>query len=707
MTTPTDTTSSSGTPSRHDRAHAWVDAAYETVRRADPDFVVRSAQVKLSKDVATAFIDGHPFTAEAPTGTGKTLAYLLGALAATHSSGLNTKEPVVVSTATKALQQQLFDKDLPKLVRAGLLRMDEVAIAKGKGNYLCVKSAEEISSLLFRAGDDPELFLDAGSEQLMPEDVTRMLDAFEAGRWNGDFDHYEGVPPRTVRPIAVNGDTCTRKKCPHFSRCAYYKARNAMAGVQVLVANHDLVLRDLLLVAEGLEPTLPVANYLVVFDEAHHLPEKAIAVGSADAALTSLMNALPKVAGVQRIISGNSVLMSLAKAKHLKPESFDRGPVGTPLRELIELLATLEVDEESGQRRFPKGAVPADVQAAIRKAQTPLSQLLADLGALTDIIREAHSLLDKGTEEKANEVIRRALDVKTLGDAAVRCFTRLLSTETYAKWLFRKDSTVSLHTAPLEGAQVLRPLLWDSERVNATVMVSATLRDIGGFSRFVKRSGLPHTGKFSVLPYTFPYKESRLVVAPMAATPKLAERKQFLAELAVKLPAALNPREGTLIIFPSWAMLREFGPKLKARFGERKVRVQGESTVKMLVRDHCADIDRGEGAILAGVATLAEGLDLPGKYCTHVAIVSLPFAVPTDPVEQELSDQLGNKYFGERALPDAMVRLTQMVGRLLRRESDRGRVTLFDRRLATTSYGRQMLNALPPFEKVIEPLTPA
>ena len=175
----------------------------------------------------------------------------------------------------------------------------------------------------------------------------------------------------------------------------------------------------------------------------------------------------------------------------------------------------------------------------------------------------------------------------------------------------------------------------------------------------------------------------------------------------MKLPAAINPREGTLIIFPSWAMLREFGPKLKARFGERKVRVQGEATVKMLVREHCSDIDRGEGAILAGVATLAEGLDLPGKYCTHVVIVSLPFAVPTDPVEQELSDQLGNKYFGERALPDAMVRLTQMVGRLLRRESDRGRVTIFDRRLATTSYGRQMLNALPPFQKVIEPLTPA
>lgn len=691
---------------RHARAFSLVDAAYAALKAVDPEFVSREAQIQLSRDVAAAFLEGRPLTAEAPTGTGKTLAYLIGALSATDSSGLANKEPIVVSTATKALQQQLFDKDLPKLVRAGLLRQSEVAIAKGKGNYLCIKAAEETALLLERGNSDPELFIDTRSEELDADELNRMVESFNAATWNGDFDHYEGQPPRSVRSIAVSSDTCMRKKCPQFNECAYYKARASMAGCRLLVANHDLVLRDLLLISDGMEPTLPVANYFLVFDEAHHLPDKAIAVGSSEAPLTSLLAALPKVGGIQRILNGSPILKSLAAVKHIKPESFDRGPVGAPLRELIDVLAMLDVDDESGQRRFPKGVLPKPVEEAIDRSTAPLNTLFTDLSAMAELVREAHSLLDKDVAEKANELLRRCLDVKTLAEATLKCFRALrASTGHYAKWVFRKDSVVTLHAAPLEGAQVLQPLLWQSERVTATVMVSATLRDIGGFTRFTRRAGLPATAQFSTLPYTFPYKESTLTVAPMSATPKQAERRQFLAELSVKLPQAIDPKEGTLIIFPSWSMLRDFAPKLKARFGDARVRVQGEKMVKMLVRDHCRAIDHGEGSILAGVATMAEGLDLPGKYCTHVVIISLPFAVPTDPVEQELADQLGNKYFGERSLPDAMVRLTQMVGRLIRRESDRGRVTIFDRRLASTSYGKQMLNALPPFTKVIAPLS--
>lgn len=308
--------------------------------------------------------------------------------------------------------------------------------------------------------------------------------------------------------------------------------------------------------------------------------------------------------------------------------------------------------------------------------------------------------------EKATELLRRSLDVKVPGEESIKCFLALVDTKRSAKWLFRKEGTTSLHTAPLEASDVLTPLLWENERARASVMVSATLRDLGGYTRFSGRVGLPKTARFETLPYTFPYAKSKLVVAAMGATPKLAERRQFLTELSSKLPRAINSKEATLVLFPSWTMLREFAPKLKDRFGRDNVRVQGEDgrSIKMLVRDHCEAIDRGDGGILLGVQTLAEGLDLPGVYCTHVVIISLPFAVPTDPVEQELSEILGNRYFSERSLPDAMTRLTQMVGRLLRRESDVGRVTIFDRRLASTSYGRQMLASLPPFEKVIEPM---
>ncbi len=684
------------------RANNWIDRAYAQMERTK-GFIARPAQIALSKAVALSFIDGKPLAAEAPTGTGKTVAYLVGALAAAESSLLPNKEPIVVTTATKALQQQLVSNDLPRLAAAGIIQMDQVAVAKGKGNYLCLRHAEETVGLLERAQSDPELFVDDSSEGLDLDQVSSMVDAYTSGTWNGDFDHYEGMKPRSVRSIAVSTDTCMRKKCENYSSCAYYNARAKMTGCQVLVVNHDLLLLDLWMTSLGTEGTLPVANYLVVFDEAHHLPEKAIKVGSSEAQVSQLLLALPKLAGLQKILRGSPELTKLMATNHIKAEMFDRGPAAAALKDLADALNALDVDEESGQRRFSKGVVPEDIRAAIGRAQPLLADLVLQLTSLGNVLRETQGL-SQPLAEKASELLRRSLDVKKPGDEALRCFAHVLSDKRYAKWAFVKEGTVALHAAPLEGADVLRRLLWTNERCKANVMVSATLRDLGGFERFKRRSGLPPDARFEVLPYTFPYAESELVVAPMAATPKPVDRKSFLPELSVKLPKAINPKEGTLILFPSWSMLRDFGPKLKAQFGATKVKIQGEHTVKMLVRDHCAALDRGEGSILAGVATMSEGLDLPGKYCTHVIIIALPFAVPSEPVEQELSELLGPKYFSERSLPDAMVRLTQMVGRLLRRESDRGKVTIFDRRLASTSYGQQMLTNLPPFRKVIEPL---
>lgn len=682
----------------------WLTAAYDKLTAAIPDFVARPQQRDLSLRVAKALTEGIPLTAEAPTGTGKTVAYLLGALAAHYAKGAGASDPIVVSTATKALQQQLVSNDLPKLVMAGLITPEDVAISKGKGNYLCLRQAEEVAVVLERGEQDPELFLGDSSAELDPTLVSGMVDALYDGRWDGDFDAYEGRMPPSVRPIAVSSDTCNSKKCEYYSRCAYYKAKAAAAGKKVLVANHDLVLRDLLLVSEDMEPTLPVANYMLVFDEAHHLPEKAIKVKATDGNVSALFLALPKLAGVQKILKGSPELSRQLAARHITEAHFDRVALADSLRNLSSELMTVDVDEESGQHRFAKGEVPAELSVALLAVQTPVSNMLGSINALTAFLREAQGSLSDPIQEKANELMRRALDLKYPLESLLEAVTAFLRPTRVVKWLYRKEATVTIHTAPLEGADVLKPLLWDSKRTQGVVMTSATLRDIGGFSRFASRAGIPPKAHFMVLPYTFPYEKSVMVVAAMNATPKPAERRFFLTELREKLPKEIKPREGTLILFPSWAMLREFGPLLKARFGEERVKVQGEHTTKMLVKAHCAAIDSGEGSILMGVATLSEGLDLPGKYCTHVAIVALPFAVPSDPVEQEIAERLGPKYFSERSLPDAMVRLTQMVGRLLRRESDIGRITLFDRRLASTSYGKQMLRSLPPFQKVIEPL---
>lgn len=686
---------------RIENAFLYIEAAYARLQKTGK-INIREQQVTLSKDIAKAFIEGTTLVAEAPTGTGKTLAYMVGAMAArrTHAEG----EPLVVSTATKALQQQLLSSDLPVLTEAGVLAEHEVGIAKGKSNYVCLRNSEDILSRLRQGEADPEFFVDDATAQVDPESVHAMLKALEKGQWNGDFDLYENPSrPENLRPFAVNGETCSRKKCEHFSKCAYYKARAALSTVQVIVANHDLTLLDLLLASQEIEPTLPLANYRVVFDEAHHLPEKALKLGTTEAPLSVLHTALIKLGGVRKLISDSPELTRVLAGKGVREEQFDRAAVVPGLKNLISLLSLVDVDRDTCQKRFVGGALPGPLADAVRELKVPLSSLAANLKQLVSTVVELQPSMPEPVAEKAGELMRRALDVFAPADASVNCMGALLDAKRSAKWVFRKEDALSLHCAPLEGSDVLTPLLWKNPRALSSVMVSATLRDVGGFSRFASKAGLPGNTQFKVLPYTFPYAQSRLTVAAMKNTPKPAERREFYPELARKLPQAINPAEGTLVIFPSWAMLREFAPRLRERFGVR-VRVQGDVPVRLLVRDHKRAMDSGEGSILVGVATLSEGLDLPGHYCTHVVVVALPFAVPTDPVEQELAEILGQRYFSERSLPDAMVRLTQIVGRLLRRESDRGRVTVFDRRLASTSYGRQMLKSLPPFKKEVAPL---
>lgn len=682
---------------------SWIDLAYAKIQAKEPEFKLRPAQVKLSKDVAGSFLTSTPLAVEAPTGTGKTLAYLLGALAFSEVAQPTSYSPIVVATATKALQQQLVATDLPRLVKAGISRGPDIVLAKGKSNYMCLTQAHRVQDFLERAEADPDVFLESDVQTYNLDELTQMLESFDKGQWSGDFDLYEGPAPKRTIPIAVRTDTCSRKKCTHYSRCAYYQARGKLVGARVIVANHDLVLRDMWMTSLGTEGTLPVAEYRVIFDEAHHLPEKAIKVGASEAQVTRLLQELPKIAGAQRIVMTSTALQGIMKHHMLEPTSFDTANLGAALDALLIELEAVEVDEESGQHRFAKGEVPAELMKVVEPALAHLQSMLVAANSANTAFRDATGLQTKD-QDKADECQSRFLDFKVVAEEAVRCFAHMGAKRRYVKWLFKENASVTLNAMPLEASDVLNRLLWTKENYKCAVMISATLRDLGTFNRFTQRTGLPHGTQYSVLPYSFPYEKSVLKVPAMKFTPKPAERRNFVKELMTTLPREIVRSEGTLILAPSWSMLRELAPVLKSAFGMTHVKVQGEAPVRQLVQRHQTDIDRGQGSILLGVATMSEGLDLPGKYCTHVAILALPFAVPTDPVEQELSDLLGSRYFSERSLPDAVVKLTQMAGRLIRRETDVGRITIFDRRVASTSYGAKMLKSLPPFNQEIVPL---
>jgi ATP-dependent DNA helicase DinG len=689
-----------------ERAHNYIDAAYQGLANMG-DFIIREAQVRLSKELADALIDNVPLAAEAPTGTGKTLAYLIGSLAASAQLSTDKPRPIVVATATKALQDQILQGDFPKLVKAGLAHDAEAVVMKGKGSYLCVRDAALLQQQLAQMGFDYESYTDDSVPYIELRPLTTLLDLYHKGDWSGELDQVRGVEQNQLRGIAVNGDTCTRKRCPNYRECAYYKAKEQVKTARIVVTNQDLLLRDLALSAEAQVATLDIDDYIAVIDEAHHLPDKALAVGSSDIRMWELLNALQKLPGLVNSVSESSTLMALLSAgtpDYDPAVKFDSAQGLEAAKRLNDALLNEEVNEH-GSKRFPKGAVPGHLVLLAEQLRDSMLGLHGALDEFMTVAKEAPVLSTSTTREGklVVEAIRRASSAsRSITGARLGLIRFTTKTLRGVRWMERKERAVSLHFSPLEGAQVLRPLLWNTDRARPALL-SATLRGMDEFGRFSRASGLPDNARKAVLPHVFEYRNNLLTVAGMTFSPKPHERLHYLEELKRELAKRIDPSEGTLLILPSWSALKDVTPSLKRAFGEKRVKVQGEMPIKALIDQHKQDIDRKEGSILVGVATVAEGLDLPGAYCTHVCIAALPFPVPDTPVEKEVSEMLGNNYFGQRSLPQATLVLIQEVGRLLRRESDRGRVTVFDHRLGSTNYGKQMLKALPPFKVVIEP----
>lgn len=678
-------------------APGFIDEAYRRLA-ALPGFRVRADQVALSREVCQALLAGEPLAAEAPTGTGKTFAYLIGALAAAELMPTPQRPPVVIATATVGLQQQVLMGDLPRLVEAGILADAEAVLAKGRRRYFCVLAAER---LVEDGAPVPQLeLLDAErNEQLeQAEAVREMLEAFHGRAWDGDFDIYHGTPTSARDLVSASADTCLGRRCPHFDDCPFFRARARLAHARLIVANQDLVLSDLSMALSEKDPLFPASHYLCVFDEAHNLPDKALEAGSANLQLELAHAELAKLPLAWKAVARHVELVRLLARQGIEADSFDPVALTGALEACAQEIRALAVDEETRQLRFAAGALPASLRAGAEMALSHVRARAKVLEAAIESLRgtalgERGAALASAIAEGLHHLAGFAGQLREL----TRALELFVDSRRAVRWVYHDGTQVSLHVCPLEGADILREILWASPRVRA-VMVSATLRDFCGFERFAARAGTPANLRTLALPHIFPYRECELRVVDMVHSPRFETRERYEHELSELLPRVIDPVEGTLVLFPSRRLMRATLPAMRAALGER-VLAQGDLAIRELLREYRRRREAGEGAVLCGLATLAEGLDLPGALCTHVVICALPFTVPTTPLERELAEQMGARYFRERVLPDALVRLIQMVGRLMRRETDRGRITLFDKRLVSTQWGRKLLAALPPFRR--------
>jgi ATP-dependent DNA helicase DinG len=685
--------------------------SYARVKDGLPGFRARSAQLRMIAEVAKALSQAAGAAViEAPTGTGKSMAYLVAGVEVAKA----LKKKLLIATATVALQEQLVERDIPLYLKLNGGEA-KVALAKGRGRYLCPRNLRMAAGSL---GDNSQMGLGFDADLALwskpPAErdklvMRKLTDAFDRNEWNGDMDAAPETPGDMLRAmITTSAGGCTGRRCGYFMICPFFAARRAVADADIIVANQDLVLSDLTL-SSGDESWggvfLPKPEEtLYVFDEAHHMPNKTIDRGASD---VSLGHAVRQISRLGRQVHAAYSLTDKELIGKLRLDVGDE-----KLQELSDALEGLE--KEIRQSWLPD---PSETEPMYRGSLGQLPEQWVHHATLLYIatseiqrwltaVRRTVTEMSEGgpTQEALSRELGMALERI---DRQVRTWRAWSSDDPehappLARWVtLSGDQQLVCHASAVSAGALLRHILWDN--ASAAVMTSATLSAGGNFRGFADAVGLPDEAVTISLPSPFDLSaQARLEVPAFSALPDA--REQHAQEVTDWLAEHLDWDAGNLVLFTSRAKLERVLQRLPID-KVRKVRAQGSLGKTQLIAEHTAAIEAGKGSTLFGLASFGEGLDLPGKLCETVVITQLPFAVPTDPVGATYAEWLesrGRNPFIEVAVPEATRLLTQYCGRLIRSETDRGRIVLLDRRVVTRQYGSQMLKALPPFQRVIE-----
>ena len=688
-----------------------IRAAYARIKEGLPGFRARASQGRMIAEVAKALASaGGVAVIEAPTGTGKSMAYLV----AGHEVARFQKKKLLIATATVALQEQLVQRDIPLYLKLNDIEA-KVALAKGRGRYLCPRNllmaANSIhDAQMGLAGFEADLLL--WNKPPQPRDkqsLAKLRAAFDRGEWNGDMDSAPEPVSDLLRPmITTSAGGCTGRKCGQFMNCPFFAARRAVDDADIIVANQDLVLADLTMPGEddswgGVILPRPDET-LYIFDEGHHVPGKAIERGAAEVFMTATVRQLSRL--------GRQVhaAYSLTDKERLGKLALDQGD--EKLQELSNTLEELEKEIRLAWLPDPAETEPM-YRGSLGQLPEPWVEHARALDLLTGEVQRWLTAVRRAVVEMTDggptqEALSRELGIalERIGRQAA-CWRAWSSDDPdnappLARWVtLGADQQLVCHASAVSAAGLLRNVLWNN--ASGVVMTSATLSAGGNFRGFADAVGLPDDAVTLSLPSPFDLAaQARLEVPAMHTLPDA--REAHAEEISAWLADHLDWDAGNLVLFTSRAKLDRVLQKLPIAH-VRKVRAQGSLGKSQLVAEHCADIEAGKGSTLFGLASFGEGLDLPGKLCETVVITQLPFAVPTDPVGATYAEWLesrGRNPFIEVSVPEATRLLTQYCGRLIRSETDHGRIVLLDRRVVTKRYGSGMLRALPPFERVIE-----
>ena len=630
-----------------------------------------------------AFDAGEHLAVQAGTGTGKSLAYLVPAIA----RAVATDEPVVVSTATIALQRQLVDRDLPALAESladALPRQREFALLKGRGNYLCLNKIHNGSAAEPDDRPQEELF-DAAATTALGRDVQR-LTAWSSTTETGDRDELTpGVPDQSWKQVSVSARECIgAARCPFGTDCFAEKARDTAGHADVVVTNHALLAIDAISDAA----VLPEHRLLVV-DEAHELVVRVTGVATAELSAATLSVANRRVA---RLVESELAQRLEAATATFSSAIHDATP--GRIDRLDEEMATyLTARDAASRARSAIDMSPSDPKAASARAEA--------VTALTDISDTASRIVASFVPDIPDRDDVVWLDHE---DAA---HARSTKDAAHARSTKERGGNIRavMRVAPLSVAGLLRGRLFER---STSVLTSATLTVGGTFDAMAAAWGL--TGGDDAKPewrgidVGSPFEHAKSGILYVAAhLPPPGRDGTGSAEQLDEIEALINAAGGrTLGLFSSMRAARAAAEIMCERLST-PVLCQGDDTTSALVQQFADD----PSTSLFGTLSLWQGVDVPGPSLSLVLIDRIPFPRPDDPLlsarQRAVAARGGNGFMAVAANHAALL-LAQGAGRLLRRSEDRGVVAVLDSRMATARYGGYLRASLPPFWATTDPI---
>ncbi|HEV8131823.1 MAG TPA: ATP-dependent DNA helicase [Acidobacteriota bacterium] len=600
--------------------------------RHHPSFEYRPSQVKMACAVDAAIRGRHHLCAEAGTGTGKTLAYLFPAIA--------NRKRTIISTATRALQEQLFFKDIPFLQQT--VAPDLTALCmKGRGNYLCLKKLETQTQ----------------NPALMADDRGRLLESLKewsARTQTGDraeLDFLRDDDP-FWHTLDARRETCLGQKCPQYEPCFITRLRQEAFSVDLIIVNHSLFFADLALRRRGIAGVLPDYS-VVIFDEAHEIEEIATNFFGRQVSNyrfedydIDLVRTFQKETAILR--TGSKMLDSA--------------------RRFFELLENDRIDQ---RRTLSWIAGQPELVERSEAVEQSLQLLISQMGKRASRTEEQESLKTRAEE--------------LLDDFHFICS---VTDPSYVYWIEKRSRAVVLNASPIDLAPILAQLLFDQPI--SVILTSATLTTDNSFRYIRNRLGF-HQAEELILDSEFDLNSQSMLYIPMLPDPR---QHQYLERACAEIERLLEISRGrAFLLFTSFAQMERCYERLLPDL-KFPVFKQGDLPKNLLLEKFRST----PSSVLFATTSFWQGVDVQGDALSCVVIDKLPFAVPTDPIVaarmQYLQSQ-GRNAFEEYSVPQAIILLKQGLGRLIRSRQDRGILSILDSRILTKSYGRQFLESLP------------